>query len=200
MNKKETLLLIGTIVLGLGAVGTILGLKKFSGTRSKASQENQPKNIRLEEVNPTSATISWTTKEPAYGFVSYGESMSLGNTVQTGEKATVHTATVPNLTAGTTYYYKVGVGEEIYDNEGVPYSFTTPKDTTTKKEPAEETATSAFQEETEQESQEQEATDSAKTEEDFKNAFGTENAEFDLNGDGKVTVLDLLMFRKQQGE
>ncbi len=196
MKKKETILLIGTIILALGAIGTIIGLRKFSGTGSKASQENQPKNIRLEEVNPTTATISWTTKEPAYGFVSYGETMSLGSTVQTGEKATVHTATLPNLSAGTTYYYKVGVGEEVFDNEGVPYSFTTPKETASKK-----TAEPTTEEELPKSSFEESATTpesvTTKTEEDYRQAIGKGDPEYDLNGDGVVNSLDILLFRKE---
>lgn len=203
MKKKETILLIGTIVLALGAVGTIIGLRKFRGTGSKASQENQPRNIRLEEVNPKSATISWTTSEPAYGFVSYGETMSLGNTVQTGERATVHTATVPNLTPGTTYYYKVGVDEEIFDNEGVPYSFTTPKDSGEAEETPQETTEGAPMPETTEATEAAQQptpspeTTSTKTEEDFKNAIGTNDPEYDLNGDGVVNSVDVLLFRNQ---
>lgn len=190
MKKKETLLLIGTIVLGLGAVGTIIGLKKFSGTSPKASQENPPQNIRLEEVNPTSATISWTTREPAFGFISYGESMSLGKTVQSGEKATVHTATVPNLNPETTYYYKVGVGEEIFDNEGVPYSFTTPKKAAAAPQKISPSPKQASPSPTPKES-------AAKTEEDFRNAIGSGNPEYDLNGDGAVNSVDVMLFRTQ---
>ncbi len=194
MKKKEIILLTGTIILALGAVATVIGLRRFSGTGSKAQQENRPRNIRLEEVTPTSATISWTTKEPSQGFVSYGETMSLGKTVQTGEKATVHNATLPNLSAGTTYYYKVGVGEEIFDNEGVPYSFTTPK-----KPAPEDDAESQKDEPTESSFAEESApVEPTKTEEDFRKAIGTDSPEYDLNGDGVVNSLDIMLFRKQK--
>jgi len=187
MKKKEIIILGVIIFLGLAAVGTIFGLKRFRNPESEAELKNPPQNIRLNEVKPKSATITWSTEEPAQGFVAYGESMSLGKTVQTGEKSTVHTASLTNLSPGTTYYYKVGVGEELFDNEGVPYSFTTPKGELA----ASPTPTTVPQTETQPETTEV-------TEKALKNAMGTDNPDYDLNEDGIVNSLDLMLFRKNQ--
>ncbi len=211
MNKKKILLITGIIFLTLALVGVVLGLRFFRQPESKASPENRPQNIRLDDVTATSATISWTTETPAYGFVSYGQTMSLGNTVQADQRAAVHTVTIPNLSPQTTYYYKIGVGDEIYDNDGVPYSFTTPppsaRDASPETEETEESPTPGFSDEEEQESTEsaervepggEEATTEAELSESaIKEAMGTDNPEYDLNGDGVVNTLDLLLYRKQ---
>lgn len=213
MKKKKILLIIGIVFLTLAVVGVVLGLKAFRSPDSKASPENRPQNIRLDEVTATSATISWTTETPAYGFVSYGKTMSLGNTVQADQKAAVHTVTIPNLSPQTTYYYKIGVGEEIYDNDGVPYSFTTPRESQEQdsKEASEDTGSEIpppEEDQTEQETtdsadiktpeeEESEAAEEEITEQAIKDAIGTDNPKYDLNGDGIVNLIDILLYRNQ---
>ncbi|MEA2020245.1 MAG: fibronectin type III domain-containing protein [Patescibacteria group bacterium] len=212
MKKKKTLLIIGIVFLTLALAGIVLGLKFFRSPDSKASPENRPQNIRLDEVTATSATISWTTETPAYGFVSYGKTMSLGNTVQADQRAAVHTVTIPNLSPQTTYYYKIGVGEEIYDNDGVPYSFTTPKESGTQ-DPLEASDGADLEEPLPTEEQlERETTSSADIEEEeesepaeqielseqvIRDAIGTDDPRYDLNGDGIVNAIDVLLYRNQ---
>lgn len=176
MEKRRIFILAGTGLLAFTTIGVALGSKYLRGVTSKATiSENKPRNIRLAEVTSTSATISWTTDEPDYGFVSYGETMNLGKTVQTESRSTIHSTTLSHLSPGKTYYYKIGVGEKIYDNEGIPYSFTTPKG----------------------ESQKEASTSEADPEEALKKAIGTDNPEYDLNGDGIVNAIDLMILRKK---
>ena len=188
MGKKKILILAGTGFSILATIGIVFGLKYLGGTNPKASvSENPPQNIRLSEVAPTEASITWTTEEPDYGFVSYGETMSLGRTVQTEERSTVHSIALSHLSPGTTYYYKVGVGGEIYDNEGIPYSFTTPKsgisESPTEEEPTPKPTSKS--------------TDKTRLEENLKKAIGTDAPEYDLNGDGVVNAIDLMILRKR---
>lgn len=184
MEKKKVLIFAGTGFLILAAVGIAFGFKYFRGTTPKASvSENPPQNIRLSEVTPIRATVTWTTEKPDYGFVSYGETMSLGRTAQTEEQGAVHSITLSHLTPGTTYYYKVGVGEQIYDNEGVPYSFTTPKGSLP--EPVTEEVPTP------------ESTSGADLEASLKKAVGTDSPEYDLNGDGIVNAIDLMILRRR---
>jgi len=195
MGKREVILLAGTTFLALAAVGTIFGLKNFSGTRSEASLEgkNVPENIKLE-VLPTEATITWTTGKAAYGFVSYGKTMSLGITAQTDSASTVQSVALAGLESETTYYYKVGVGDSIYGSNGteedtdIPYSFTTPKADSV----AADDGTGVAKE------GDPESTTVTITETELIAAMGTTNATYDLNGDGKVNSIDLTIFRDSQ--
>jgi phosphodiesterase/alkaline phosphatase D-like protein len=58
--------------------------------------------------SPTSAVITWATNEPATSRVDYGTSpSSLTQSVTGTENVTSHSLTLADLTAGTTYYYRV---------------------------------------------------------------------------------------------
>lgn len=195
MGKREILLLAGTTFLALAAVGTIFGLKHFSGTTSKASLEgkNAPAHIRLSDVSPTEATISWSTEEEDYGFISYGETPSLGITAQTEGKELVQSVTLSNLSPETTYYYKVGVGEEIYGDGVNAWSFTTPKTDKVAADAETDTGTG-----TKPAGQKPSPDTAITTEAELIEALGTANPKYDLNGDGKVNTIDLTIFRDSQ--
>ncbi|MFW6109958.1 MAG: fibronectin type III domain-containing protein [Patescibacteria group bacterium] len=213
MNKKKLLIVIGILLLSLGIPLGILGLKQFREPTSKASPENKPQLVREAEVTSESAAITWVTSESAYGFVSYGETAELGRTAQEETKTEAHRVTLYNLKPNTTYYYKVGVGEQLFDNNGVPYSFTTPKKTATQeteKEEKEKTTTtqepptkqatesSGFEEEKEKDDQKEEDDQTELTLEGFEEALGTTNESYDLDGDGEVTALDISLFIAQE--
>jgi hypothetical protein len=59
-------------------------------------------------ANETSATISWQTDEPSIGWVEYGltPSYELGS-VASSALATAQAETLPGLSAGTTYHYRI---------------------------------------------------------------------------------------------
>lgn len=183
MNKKIILIAASIFVLVAGIVVPIFGLKYFRRPRTQASPKNEPEQVRLSEVTSQSATITWTTASPAYGFISYGETMSLGKTSQEAEKVAEHSVTLSGLTPETTYYYKIGVGEDLFDDQGIPYSFTTP---------------SLSSEQTTSEEEAQAPSETEPTIEGFETAMGTANPLYDLNGDGKVDATDISLFLAQK--
>jgi len=182
--------IIIAIIVFAGLVGVTIaaawGLRTFRKPGAGASSENKPRNVRLSEITPQRATITWVTEKPAYGFISYGETMSLGRTSQEAQKTTTHSITIANLKPGTTYYYKIGVGEAIFDDAGIPYSFTTP-------------AQSEHQPETTGNPQ-SEGQSGGLTLEGFKAALGTNNPQYDLDKDGKVGASDISLFLQNQKE
>lgn len=64
----------------------------------------------------TSADVSWDSDEMSTGFVEYGltNSYEIGS-VASSTLATQHSVTLPSLTAGTTYFYRI-VAEDDFDN------------------------------------------------------------------------------------
>jgi hypothetical protein len=79
-------------------------------TQSAAQSDTTPpviSNVRVTNITATSATITWTTNEPADSQVKYGTTSSVTQT--TPRDATVvtsHSVTVTGLTPNTSYFYR----------------------------------------------------------------------------------------------
>ncbi len=111
------LILVGVLgVLGVGTARTYL---------SGASGNTEPKGV---VSNPSedgkSATITWTTDKEAQSVVQYGTSsaallLSVPETVSTVN----HSVVLNSLKPGQSYYFRIKVGEEVFDNGGIPYTF-----------------------------------------------------------------------------
>lgn len=191
MNKKKISVVVGVVVLALGTVGTVFGLRYFRGLESAAAPENEPQLARVTELTPQGATITWITSAPAFGFISYGETMGLGKVTQEEQKTEAHRVTLTTLTPSTTYYYKIGVGSELFDNQGIPYSFTTPAATAVE----EQAATSEEEEEDSPPDEEQSpASEDPITLAGFGAAMESKDLRYDLNEDGQVDGADISLF------
>ena len=69
-----------------------------------------PPVISAVSVTPgtTTATVTWTTNEPSTSTVNYGTSAgTLGSSFGNSVMVTAHSLTVPGLTPGTQYLYRV---------------------------------------------------------------------------------------------
>ena len=70
-------------------------------------------SVATASAQETEVTVVWTTDEPAYGFVEYGETTSYGLSTQKSASAELdHTVSVTNLTAGTVYHYRIVAEDE----------------------------------------------------------------------------------------
>ncbi|MGE3139740.1 MAG: DUF1349 domain-containing protein [Thermoleophilia bacterium] len=82
------------------------------------------------DAGETSATVTWSTDEPATSRVDYGLTAAYGGQSSSGALVTSHSRTLTGLAAGTTYHFRVTSA----DGEGAPSStadatFTTDDDT-----------------------------------------------------------------------
>ncbi len=100
-----------------GRIGMTLGLVTSSafddfggGTVASGPDVTPPAFTSGPAATPgsTSATVTWGTNEAATGSVRYGKTTALGDSVLTA-LATTGNATLPSLTSGTLYYYRVAV-------------------------------------------------------------------------------------------
>jgi len=94
-------------------------------------------SVAAGNVTDTSASITWTTDEPADSVVNYGNTTALGLTASDASLVTSHSVSLGSLDPATTYYYEVqstdGVGNTASDNNGGAYytlTTATPPDTT----------------------------------------------------------------------
>lgn len=68
-------------------------------------------SIQAGSLTKTSATITWTTNNPATGEVDYSQNSSMPVsqtlTVKSSTMTTTHSIVLPSLVSGTVYYYRV---------------------------------------------------------------------------------------------
>src|SRR5258706_1477468 len=126
-NKIPTIL--GIIIL---LAGTFLGVFDVNMTqvfKIGASPQTAPKDIRLSNINDSSATISWVTDGETTDFLNWGTTQNNVSQIEKEDnqnsKFFVHSITLTGLTANTNYYYKINSNGTSYDSGGIPWQFTT---------------------------------------------------------------------------
>jgi len=134
MKKSLRLPTILGLILVLGAiVGGVSLIKKGPTLFLKASPTLTPNQLKITNLTENSFTVSWFTDQATSGFVKYGADNNLSFTSaddrdqlsgKTGEFFTHH-ITVKNLKPSTNYFFKIGSGGKIFDNNGQPYQITT---------------------------------------------------------------------------
>ncbi|QXE85498.1 S8 family serine peptidase [Geomonas nitrogeniifigens] len=86
--------------------------------------------ITINSVGQDSATVMWTTNEPASAAINYGDTKGLGASRSNPWFMTSQSLTIKNLKEATTYYYEVNSTDEAGNigrdnNGGALYTFTT---------------------------------------------------------------------------
>ncbi|MBP8591338.1 hypothetical protein KBI33_02590 [Candidatus Shapirobacteria bacterium] len=191
--KRNEYLILG-IVLFLAAILAIafsLSSEKAI-LRSGAQAENEPVGVEVIDITEQKAVVVWTTQVPTLGLVSYGTSPTDFLLVSAETVATTdHRIELTGLLPETNYFFVIRIGQETFDNAGQPYAFFTKKYTITP-------TTSENKELTPTLSLPLEPTAVLVNEEEIEKAMGTSNADYDLNKDGVVNALDLILFRNHQ--
>lgn len=128
MKKKfsvKTIIII-VILLLVGVLG-VLGINTARTYLSGASGATEPKSVLAKaSEDGKSAVVTWTSDKATVGVVEYGTTpASLLLRAPESEQTTSHSVTLTPLKTGTNYYFRVRVGEDVFDNNGIPYSFKT---------------------------------------------------------------------------
>ncbi|MFA4826769.1 MAG: fibronectin type III domain-containing protein [Candidatus Shapirobacteria bacterium] len=124
INVKTIIVLV--ILLLVGVLG-VLGVNTVRTYIGGASADTEPKNVvAASGEDGKSAAVSWTSDKPSMAVVEYGTTPAslLLRAIESSE-ATDHQVSLTPLKSGTSYYFRIRVGEEIFDNSGIPYSFKT---------------------------------------------------------------------------
>lgn len=200
--------IIIVVILLLTGVLAVFGIRAAKTYLSGASGGGEPQNVQAQ-AESKSATISWQTDKEAQATVEYGTTpASLLLRAPEKQAGTTHRVNLSPLRAGTTYYFRIRVGEKIYDNDGIPFSFKTKGEgaagqgsptqaqaqpTRTQPSPTQAEATESAQPTAQPTTST--ATGSAtkvtecdKTE--FSDKFGTSDASYDLDDNGVVNTRD----------
>jgi hypothetical protein len=175
MNKQK--ILLGLVIFLLAAAGVVGGIVAVRQTVRYLSHGNQPAgqplNLSTDAATPDRVTISWTTQDEVLSLIQYGTSSTQLNQTQSELSSTTsHRLVLNQLQPDTKYFYKIQVGQQIFDDQGQPYSFTTA--------PSPEKTPIEFSEQT------------------FRDAFGSSDPDLDINGDGIVNTFDYSLYLQQQ--
>ncbi len=89
-------------------------------------------NVHATSNSSTTATITWTTDQPATSQVNYGTTASYGSTTALDPNmVTSHSVVLTGLRCGTTYHYRVrSVNSNAMEAVSGDYTFSNPVDTT----------------------------------------------------------------------
>lgn len=118
---------IASIGIGLviAVVGIFLALHYFGGGFSRASDQT-PRDVVVDELTTNSAKISWSTGVESQGVIEYGTSPTALNFFAPESAQTKsHQVELTLLAQSTAYYFDIRVGDQKYDNGGVPWTFST---------------------------------------------------------------------------
>lgn len=194
MNRTKIFLIIGTIILLISVPLGILLLKQKTVFKLGAQQPLlAPENVQVTNITAQTATISWTTQKPTQSLISYGISPENLTLIQVENTPAInHYIILKNLLPNTTYFFVVKTGDKIFNNNGQPYQFTT-------KPQKEETFLSPTPIITPFITSSPTLLPSL-DEEEIKKVMGTTSALYDLNKDGIVNALDILLFHQQKSK
>jgi hypothetical protein len=131
IRRLPTILGLTVLLLGIGA-GVIL-IRQGPNFFLRAEAEAKPKQIKITNLSDTSFSVSWVTDLPVSGFVKYDTDSKLTSTAKDDrdqlsgqtESFSTHHVTLKNLNPATKYYFKIGSGGGLFDNNGQLYETTT---------------------------------------------------------------------------
>ncbi|OGY08815.1 MAG: hypothetical protein A2700_00650 [Candidatus Blackburnbacteria bacterium RIFCSPHIGHO2_01_FULL_44_64] len=128
MRKKHTIpTILGLFVLIVGIAAGVFLIQTQQSFRLSANPTEVPQSVRVTNVTDNSFTVSWFTPKKTRGYLGFGKNESLGSTVNgaTEGLASLHYSEVKGLLPGTDYFFKIGSGENLFDDNGDLYKVKT---------------------------------------------------------------------------
>ncbi len=124
-NQKITK--IASIVIGfiIAILLLVMGFKFIQNTFIRA-EDITPRDVVVTDLTQNSVKITWATGKETQGVVEYGTTpTSLNFFAPETQKTISHSVDLTLLSPNSTYYFQIRIGDQKFDNGGVPWSFTT---------------------------------------------------------------------------
>lgn len=131
MKKLNVKTIVIFVVLLIVMVLLVVGITQIRSFMSGAAGGAEPVGVTAIPGNDgKTAVVTWSSDKESIAKVEYGATpaslvLMSAETVQT----TNHSVSLTSLRPDTTYYYRIRVGEDVFDNGGTPYTFKTKSDT-----------------------------------------------------------------------
>jgi len=110
------------VVVAIGQVRTFM---------SGATSDVEPQSVTtIPGDDGKSAVVTWISNKESISKVEYGTTAA-SLVLMSAESSAVakHNLSLTSLRPATTYYFRIRVGDEVFDNGGIPYTFKTKADT-----------------------------------------------------------------------
>ncbi|MBU3935514.1 hypothetical protein KJ909_02465 [Patescibacteria group bacterium] len=123
--KIKTIIMV--LIMFLVVVLGVLGVRTAKTYLGSAAGGAEPKGVKATaNSDGRGAEISWTSDKESAGVVEYGTTpASLLLRAVEATAVSSHRVALSPLKPNVNYYFRIRVGDEVYDNEGIPYSFKT---------------------------------------------------------------------------
>lgn len=128
IRKSKIPTILGVVILLVGTFAGVFFLGMRQVFRIGADTQVAPKDMRVSSITDSVATVSWVTDKETKGFIVWGENQGSLERVEEEEaegKFFVHSITLRGLKPETNYFYKVNSDGTSFDNNGIPWEFTT---------------------------------------------------------------------------
>jgi len=126
-NLNPKTIRIASIVIGtiLAIVLIMVGFRVMQSVFTRAT-DIQPREVIISDISQSSVKVSWSTGTETQGVVEYGTSpTALNFFAPEAQKTLAHIVDLTLLSPTTTYYFQIRIGDQKFDNGGVPWTFTT---------------------------------------------------------------------------
>lgn len=125
ISKKNVTYLSLALLAILTVVG--IGMTFFIFQNTTRANEEAPQNVSVAPTG-TNAKVSWQTPAESVAVIEYGtqaDASTFSEFAFSENPTTNHEVDLASLQPNTTYYFQIRIGEEVYDNGGSFWSFTT---------------------------------------------------------------------------
>jgi hypothetical protein len=134
--------IIAIVLLLVGTAAGVLLVRRYRPLITQADPNLSPQQIQVTNIQDSGFTVSWTTANPASGYLNYGETTQAPLTAKDLRDSdigqgqyTTHYIDISGLSPQRTYYFVVNSADHPFDNSGSPYQVTTAPFIETTKEP-----------------------------------------------------------------
>lgn len=130
MKKLNVKTIVILSVLAVVMVLLVVGVTQIRTFMSGAAGGVEPSGVAVIPGNDgKTAVVTWTSDKESIGKIEYGATAaSLVLMSAEVTETTSHNVSLTSLRPDTTYYYRIRVGDDVFDNGGIPYSFKTKSD------------------------------------------------------------------------
>ncbi len=124
INLKTVVIVVVMLVVVVFGVVAVTQAKIFI---SGATSDIEPTNVvAVPSEDGKTAVITWSSEKESVAKVEYGTTAA-SLVLMTADSVSTknHSLTLSQLRPMTNYYYRIRIGDDIFDNGGMPYMFKT---------------------------------------------------------------------------